>query len=125
MLVSDHFVSIFSLCGVPRFFEASLSEIPPHRPSCNSGQLQRPQTPEGDGVGIKTKNAQTPPHTHLRFWLNQTEIWFSIFTREVIRGGTWQSKQEVVRQNMQYIKRYNEITAAPFNWIYTGKPLVA
>lgn len=58
-------------------------------------------------------------------WLNQIEIWFSIYTRDVIRGGVWQSKQELVNQTMQYIKRYNETNAAPFNWTYSGKPLVA
>lgn len=58
-------------------------------------------------------------------WLNQIEIWFSIYTRDVIRGGIWQSKQQLVSQTMQYIKRYNETNAAPFNWTYSGKPLVA
>jgi transposase len=58
-------------------------------------------------------------------WLNQIEIWFSIFTRDVIRGGIWQSKQQLVNQTMLYIKRYNETNAAPFNWTYSGKPLVA
>jgi transposase len=58
-------------------------------------------------------------------WLNQIEIWFSIFTRDVIRGGIWQSKQKLVNQTMQYIKLYNETKAVPFNWTYTGKPLVA
>ena len=58
-------------------------------------------------------------------WLNQVEIWFSIFTRDVIRGGIWRSKRELVNQTLQYIKRYNETNAAPFSWTYTGKPLVA
>lgn len=58
-------------------------------------------------------------------WLNQIEIWFGIFTRDVICGGVWQSKQALVNQTMQYIKRHNETNAAPFNWTYTGKPLVA
>lgn len=58
-------------------------------------------------------------------WLNQIEIWFGIFTRDVVRGGIWQSKQELVKQIMSYIKRYNEDRAAPFKWTYTGKPLVA
>ena len=58
-------------------------------------------------------------------WLNQIEIWFGIFTRNVIRGGIWQSKQELVSQIMHYIRRYNQDNARPFNWNYTGKPLVA
>lgn len=57
-------------------------------------------------------------------WLNQVEIWFNIFSRDVIRGGVWHSKQELIRQIMDYIKHYNKV-AKPFKWTYTGKPLVA
>ena len=55
-------------------------------------------------------------------WLNQVEIFFNIFTREVIRGGVWSSKKELVEQIMYYIRSYNE-DAVPFSWNYTGKPL--
>jgi transposase len=55
-------------------------------------------------------------------WLNQVEIFFNIFTREVIRGGVWSSKKELVEQIMYYIKSYNA-DAVPFSWNYTGKPL--
>jgi transposase len=55
-------------------------------------------------------------------WLNQVEIFFNIFTREVRRGGVWASKKELVEQIMYYIKCYNE-DAVPFSWSYTGKPL--
>ncbi len=58
-------------------------------------------------------------------WLNQIEIWFGILARDVLRGGIWHSKQELVKQIMYYIKQYNETYAHPFNWTYTGKPLVA
>jgi transposase len=55
-------------------------------------------------------------------WLNQVEIFFNIFTREVVRGGVWASKRDLVDQIMDYIKSYNE-EATPFSWNYTGKPL--
>lgn len=55
-------------------------------------------------------------------WLNQVEIFFNIFTREVVRGGVWVSKRELIDQIMTYIKRYNE-EATPFAWNYTGRPL--
>ena len=55
-------------------------------------------------------------------WLNQVEIFFNIFTREVMRGGVWSSKKELIDQAMYYIKCYNE-SATPFAWNYTGKPL--
>jgi len=58
-------------------------------------------------------------------WLNQVEIWFGIFARDVIKGGVWHSKRELIDQIIDYIKRYNELRAKPFAWTYTGKPLVA
>ena len=58
-------------------------------------------------------------------WLNQIEIWFHIFSRDVVKGGVWRSKQELVDQIMFYIKRYNRDRAHPFTWTYTGKVLVA
>lgn len=58
-------------------------------------------------------------------WLNQVEIWFNIFSRDVIRGGIWHSKKELVDQIMLYIRKYNEERAHPFKWTYTGKPLAA
>ncbi len=35
-------------------------------------------------------------------WLNQIEIWFGILARDVIRGGVWKSKQELVNQIIYY-----------------------
>ena len=58
-------------------------------------------------------------------WLNQVEIWFNIFSRDVLKGGVWHSKKELINQIMDYIKYYNENRAKPFRWTYTGKPLVA
>jgi len=55
-------------------------------------------------------------------WLNQVEIFFNIFTREVVRGDVWASRKELVDQIMYYVKSYNE-DAVPFSWNYTGKPL--
>lgn len=46
-------------------------------------------------------------------WLNQIEIWFGIFSRDVIKGGIWRSKKELVDQIVNYIKRYNEERAHP------------
>lgn len=58
-------------------------------------------------------------------WLNQVEIWFNIFARDVLEGGIWRSKQQLVNQIMKYIRNYNELWAKPFKWTYTGKPLTA
>lgn len=64
----------------------------------------------------------TPTHAS---WLSQIEIWFNIFSRDVIRGGVWKSKRQMINQIMHYIKYYTEHRAHPFKWTYTGKPLVA
>ncbi|MFU2208256.1 hypothetical protein [Solidesulfovibrio sp. C21] len=55
--------------------------------------------------------------------LNQVEIWFNIFTKDVLKGGIWKSRQALVSQIMTYIRRYNEQRAHPFKWTYEGKPL--
>lgn len=56
-------------------------------------------------------------------WLNMIEIWFGIITKDVLKGGIWHSKKQLIKQMMQYIKTYNETRSKPFEWTYTGKPL--
>lgn len=56
-------------------------------------------------------------------WLNQIEIWFNILTKDVLKGGVWKSRKQLVNQLMEYVKTYNEQRAKPFKWTYTGKPL--
>jgi len=56
-------------------------------------------------------------------WLNQIEIWFNILTKDVVKGGIWNSSKQLADQLMEYIKNYNETRAKPFRWTYTGEPL--
>lgn len=56
-------------------------------------------------------------------WLNQIEIWFNILSKDVLKGGVWKSKKQLVDQLMEYVKNYNLDRAAPFKWTYTGEPL--
>lgn len=56
-------------------------------------------------------------------WLNQIEIWFNILARDVVKGGVWKSKKELVDQIMFYIRRYNCDRAYPFTWTQSGKVL--
>lgn len=56
-------------------------------------------------------------------WLNQVEIWFNILTKDVVKGGIWQSSQQLADQLMEYVKTYNTTRAKPFKWTYTGEPL--
>lgn len=56
-------------------------------------------------------------------WLNQVEIWFNILTKDVVKGGIWQSSKQLADQLMQYVVTYNKTRAKPFQWTYTGEPL--
>jgi len=55
--------------------------------------------------------------------LNQIEIWFNILSKDVLKGGVWQSKKQLVDQLMQYVDTYNKSRAKPFQWTYTGKTM--
>lgn len=56
-------------------------------------------------------------------WLNQVEIWFNILTKDVVRGGIWNSSNQLADQLMEYVKTYNDTRAKPFQWTYSGEPL--
>ena len=56
-------------------------------------------------------------------WLNQIEIWFNILTKDVVKGGIWNSSEQLANQLMEYVVTYNETRAKPFQWTYTGEPL--
>lgn len=53
-------------------------------------------------------------------WLNQIEIWFNILTKDVLKGGVWHSKKQLVDQILDYIDTYNKTRAKPFQWTYKG-----
>ncbi len=36
-------------------------------------------------------------------WLNQIEIWFNMLTRDVLKGGIWKSRKQLVDQLMDYV----------------------
>ena len=54
-------------------------------------------------------------------WLNQVEIWFNILSKDVLKGGVWHSKQQLVDQLTEYIETYNKTRMNPFEWTYDGK----
>jgi putative transposase len=68
----------------------------------------------------KVKLHFTPTYSS---WLNQVEIWFNILTKDVVKGGVWQSSSQLADQLMEYVDTYNKTRAKPFEWTYTGKPL--
>ena len=61
-----------------------------------------------------------PKHTS---WLNQVEIWFSILVRRVLKRGNFPSLEALHARIMEFIDDFNK-TAKPFQWTYTGRPLV-
>jgi hypothetical protein len=62
-----------------------------------------------------------PKHTS---WLNQVEIWFSILMRRVLKRGNCASVEALRARILEFIAYFNQ-TAKPFQWTYTGRPLVA
>jgi transposase len=56
-------------------------------------------------------------------WLNQVEIWFNLLTKDVIKGGIWESAEQLASQLLEYVDTYNKTRAKPFEWTYTGNPL--
>ena len=48
-------------------------------------------------------------------WLNQIECWFSILSRQALRGASFNSPQHLREAIDRFVKAYNE-KAAPFEW---------
>jgi transposase len=63
----------------------------------------------------------TPKHAS---WLNQVEIFFSIFARRMLKHGAFKSEADLAQQMLAFVETYNQ-TARPFQWTYTGKVLAA
>lgn len=47
----------------------------------------------------------TPTHAS---WLNQIELWFSIYSRKIIKRGVFNSKNDLVAKTLEFIKLYNK-----------------
>jgi transposase len=54
----------------------------------------------------------TPTHAS---WLNQVEVWFSILTRQALRGASFGHVKELIAAIEAFIQAYNA-TAHPFAW---------
>ena len=48
-------------------------------------------------------------------WLNQVEIWFGILSRKALTGGSFTSREQLVKAIEDFILVYNQ-KAAPFVW---------
>jgi DDE superfamily endonuclease len=63
----------------------------------------------------------TPTHGS---WLNQVELWFSVFARRFLKRGECCSGEDFESQWCAYLEGYNTHEAHPYRWTYTGQPLV-
>lgn len=63
----------------------------------------------------------TPKHCS---WMNQIEIWFSIFSRKVLRRGDFLGVADLRKKTLSFIDYFNETMARPFQWTYAGKVLM-
>ena len=64
----------------------------------------------------------TPKHGS---WLNQVEIWFGVLSRRLLRRGEFRSAAELATRIVEFMVYYNCQEAHPYEWTYTGKPLVS
>jgi transposase len=61
------------------------------------------------------------PRVHFHYtptyasWLNQVECWFSILSRQALRGASFTSPQQLREAIDRFVAAYNQ-TAAPFEW---------
>lgn len=57
-------------------------------------------------------------------WLNQVEVIFGIVMRKVMRRGEFKSVADLEDKLRGFFKYFNETMARPFDWTYTGNPVV-
>ena len=63
----------------------------------------------------------TPTHGS---WLNQVELWFSVLTRRFLKHGDFGSMADFEARLLGFLEDYNRSHAHPYQWTYTGTPLV-
>jgi len=62
----------------------------------------------------------TPKHCS---WLNQIEIFFSVLARRALRRASFNSLDNLRDRVLAFIHFYNERSAKPYRWTFTGRPL--
>lgn len=71
--------------------------------------------PKHDKWVVRHKNVHfhyTPTHAS---WLNQVEVWFSILSRNALKGASFTSPKQVRKVIDDFVEAYNK-KAAPFEW---------
>ncbi|MGH7866602.1 MAG: IS630 family transposase [Candidatus Dormibacteraceae bacterium] len=72
-----------------------------------------------------------PSHAHVFHftpihgsWLNQVELFFSVFARRFLKRAEFASVEEFEERLRRWLADYNSRHAHPYRWTYTGEPLV-
>lgn len=68
--------------------------------------------------GGRFRFVYTPLHAS---WVNQVEIWFSIFARRVLRYGSFESTKALCAAAMSFVAHWNAREAHPFRWTFRGR----
>ena len=63
----------------------------------------------------------TPKHGS---WLNQVELWLSVFARRFLKRGDCCAAQDFEARLCDYLEVDNTHQAHPYRWTYTGQPFV-
>jgi len=56
-----------------------------------------------------------PLHSHPSSWLNQVECWFSILSRNALRGASFTSVRQLCQAIDRFVEAHNP-NAHPFEW---------
>lgn len=105
----------FELCQ----YLGKLSGVWPGRPPLRTGAQRRAFLADARHKHVVH---YTPKHGS---WLNQVEIWFGVLGRRLLRRGDFRSVEELACRILGFIAAYNLHEAHPYEWTYTGKPLVS
>lgn len=89
------------------------------RPNLKTGPQRRSFLTDGSHKHVVH---YTPKHGS---WLNQVEIWFGVLSRRLLRRGEFRSVQELAARLLAFIEYYDRHDAHPYEWTYSGKPLVS
>jgi transposase len=105
----------FELCQ----YLGRLSGVWDDRPSLRTGAQRRAFLTDSSHPHVVHF---TPKHGS---WMNQIEIWFGVLSRRLLRRGEFCSADELACRIQEFIHHYNAHDAFPYEWTYTGKPLVS
>lgn len=56
-------------------------------------------------------------------WMNQIELWFSIWVRQLLQRASFTSGEDWQARVLAFVEYFNTTMAKPFQWTYGRKPL--